>query len=456
MRAQKGTSRREFLRLSAVGAAGVMAAACTVPAVAPAAEQEQAAAPAAAEAVTVRLWHHWGGDRVPLMDKMIADFMATNPDIMVEATLQPWGQRLEKLLASVSAGSPPDVTMLAEQDAPPFVRGNALLPLAERMAEAGITLEEYYPPEAEGMQLEGDIWVLPNTVGGAQNIMFYIPEDFEEVGLDPENPPQTWAELLDAIQKLVVFDGDEIQRLACTLYGGTGASPDGFRHYMACNDAPMVSDDGLTSLIDNEKTVEAVQFMYDVIDLQGGIEKVAAWQSTTSAFETNPFFSGLQSIQFSGGWNYFYIKAAAPDLAYLSTISPVNNDSPSTGSFNYSWGFAIPHGTKEPDAAWQLVKWLSYDLEGSCEFLKAQLQGHPLMACTEQPEFRSASFWPVVEESLGRTKVYGGSFPVWNELGDAMNTPLEEVYYHRKTPAEAVTEIGVQFQELLDEWWAAA
>ncbi len=450
MSKQGGLSRRRFLQAAMLAGVGVGVAAC-VPATIP--EAAEGAAPA--EPITVRMWHHWGGDRIPLMDTQIADFMEKYPEIEVEATLQPWGQRLEKLLASVSSGTPPDVTMLAQHDMAPFVRANALLPLGERMAEAGITLDEYYGPEAIAMQREGNIWVLPNTMGGAQNLMFYIPADFEEVGLDPANPPTTWADLLVAIEKLLVVEEDEIKRLACTLYGGSG-SPDGFRHYMACNDAPMISDDGQTSLIDNERTVQAVQFMLDVLDAQGGIEEVAAWQSTTSAFETNPFYTGLQSITFSGGWNYFYVKAQAPELEYLSAICPVNNDSPWVGSYNYSWGYSIPNGAEEPDGAWQLVKWLSYDLEGSCEFMKAQLQAHPLKACSEQPEFQTASFWPVVEEATTRTKVYGNSFPVWNEVGDAMSTSMEEVFYHLKSPAEAVAEIGIKLQELLDEWWIEA
>ena len=448
MRKQHGLSRRQFLHTTLMAGVGVGLAACQPVPVTQVAT-EDAAAP---EAVTVRMWHHWGGGRVPLMDTQIADFMAAYPHITVEATLQPWGQRLEKLLASITAGTPPDVTMLAQHDMAPFVRAEALLSLTERMADAGISLDQYYGPEAEAMQREGNVWVLPNTMGGAQNLMFYIPADFEEVGLDPENPPSTWTEMLDAIARLVVFEDDEIKRLGCTLYGG----PDGFRHYMACNDAPMISDDGRTSLIDNELTVESVQFMFDVMETQGGIEKVAAWKSTTSAFETNPFYSGLQSIRFSGGWNYFYVKDQAPDLDYLSAVSPVNNDSPWVGSYNYSWGYAMPRGTKEPDAAWQLLKWLTYDLEGSCKFMTAQLQAHPLKACSETPAYQTASFWPVVEEATERTKVYRNSFPVWNEVGDVMRTSLEEVYYHRKTPPEAVAEIGVRLQEMLDEWWAEA
>jgi multiple sugar transport system permease protein len=420
-------------------------------ATAPATAVPPTAAPAAAS-TSVRLWHHWGGDRVPLMDKMIKDFMAKYPNIKVEATLQPWEQRLEKLMASISAGTPPDVTMLAQQDMPPFVKAKALLPLAQLMTAAGITLDQYYEAEAKAMQWNGDTWVLPNAVGGAHNIMFYIPKDFQAVGLDPKNPPKTWDELKAAVKKLVTFDGEKIKRLGCTLYGGA----DGFRHIMASNDAPMVSDDGRKSLMDNERTVEVMQYMLDVVDLQGGIEKVAAWQSTTSAFETNPFYSGLQSILFTGDWYYFYIKAQAPKLEYMSAQTPVNRNSPWLGSYNYCWGYAIPKGAKDPKAAWQLVKWLSYDLEGSCEFIKAQLQGHPLKACFSQPEFTNAPFWPVIDVSLKKTKVYNGAFPVWNEQGDAMTAALDQVYYHKKTPAQAVKEMSEKFQKSLDEWWATS
>ena len=45
------TSRRDFLRLSALGAAGVIAAACAAPAAAPAAEESAEEMPASAEPV---------------------------------------------------------------------------------------------------------------------------------------------------------------------------------------------------------------------------------------------------------------------------------------------------------------------------------------------------------------------------------------------------------------------
>ena len=33
--------------------------------------------------VTIKLWHHWGGNRVPLMEKQIRDFEKNNPGIKV-------------------------------------------------------------------------------------------------------------------------------------------------------------------------------------------------------------------------------------------------------------------------------------------------------------------------------------------------------------------------------------
>ena len=41
------------------------------------------------------------------------------------------------------------------------------------------------------------------------SFMIWNKDMFKEAGLDPENPPETWDELIDASQKLTKdFDGD--------------------------------------------------------------------------------------------------------------------------------------------------------------------------------------------------------------------------------------------------------
>ena len=40
------------------------------------------------EVVTITFWHHWGGNRVPLMEEQVKRFEEQNPNIKVEMTLQ--------------------------------------------------------------------------------------------------------------------------------------------------------------------------------------------------------------------------------------------------------------------------------------------------------------------------------------------------------------------------------
>ena len=128
----------------------------SAPAAAPDAAAETASnAPSDKEPVTITFWHHWGGNRVPLMEEQIRRFEEKYPWITVEMTLQPWENRLQKILTSVAAGEPPDVTMLGRQDVPAFVEQGALMPIDDLMSAAGITTDMFYESEISGAIYNG-------------------------------------------------------------------------------------------------------------------------------------------------------------------------------------------------------------------------------------------------------------------------------------------------------------
>ena len=52
--------------------------------------------------VTLTFWHHWGGNRIELMDAQIAAFEAANPGICVDTIFLPWDNRLQNLLGRIT------------------------------------------------------------------------------------------------------------------------------------------------------------------------------------------------------------------------------------------------------------------------------------------------------------------------------------------------------------------
>ena len=61
--------------------------------------------------VTLTYWHHWGGNRIPIMEAAITAFEDAHPGICVDNVFLPWDNRLQNLLTTIAAGEPPDVTM---------------------------------------------------------------------------------------------------------------------------------------------------------------------------------------------------------------------------------------------------------------------------------------------------------------------------------------------------------
>ncbi|MEZ4612848.1 MAG: extracellular solute-binding protein [Caldilineaceae bacterium] len=280
----------------------------SAPAAEPGTAETASTAPGDKEPVTLVFWHHWGGNRVPLMEEQIRRFEEKYPWITVEMTLQPWENRLQKILTSVAAGEPPDVTMLGRQDLPAFVEQGALMPIDDLMSAAGITADMFYEAEINGAIYNGQTYLLPLPTGGGISILWYNKDMFAEVGLDPESPPQTWAELEEAAKALTIMENGELQRVGINprlngLHAGIS-----FLGWLHNNGGQWISDDMRTITWNSPEGLEALQWVVDFTNnINGGVEEVDAFYSQTGEWENGPFYTGYEAMQTNGTWELFKI-----------------------------------------------------------------------------------------------------------------------------------------------------
>lgn len=160
-----------------------------------------AAVVSAQDEVTINWWHiatettqagYWQG---------LADaYMAENPNVNIEITILENAAFKERLNTVMQANDPPDLFQSW---------GGAVL---WNFADNGLVRN--IAPELEGEWKDsfstqaalnlfgqnGEYYGVPYTWGAVG--MFYNKALFTEAGLDPENPPQTWAEFIDAVQTL--------------------------------------------------------------------------------------------------------------------------------------------------------------------------------------------------------------------------------------------------------------
>ena len=478
-------SRRDFLRVGAVTAAGAALAACQPQVVKETVEVEKVVeqtveVPVAqtvevevekvveqtvevekvvevpSEQVTLRFWHHWGGNRIPLMEEQVNRFMAEYPYITVEMTLMPWDNRLQTLLTTIAAGDPVDCTMLGRQDVPSFVVQDALTPLDDFMERDGITADMFYEAEFRGCQYDGKTWILPLPTGGALNLVWRNKLWFEEAGLDPEDPPQTWDVLVEACVAITVLEGGTLEKVC--IDARRLSEPGAFLGWLYANGGEWVSEDLRTITFNSQEGLEALQFIVDITNnFNGGVEEVNAFYSQTGEWENGPFYNDFEAIQINGSWEFFKIVEWAPDLIPHLGVSAVpagpSGDQPGGVAWG-GWGYVAPRGVKHPEESWQLVKWLTTAMDGACWFLQQQSRPSPMVVCNEDPASGADNpVWGEILDTMSKD-VFAPITPAQPEIQPLFVEIVEQTLYGMMSVEEALEWGAAEAQAILDAFWA--
>lgn len=158
----------------------------------------------AAQAVEIEYWQYIFETRVKAMDKLIANFEKANPDIKVKQTTFPYDDYQTRVIAAKMAGKTPDVMQLFYGWLDKFVAGNILQPLSKE-AFPHDKIESDFFSIVSAMKRGDEYYGLPTAVRSLA--VFYNKKLFEEAGLDPNKPPQTLEEFVEAAKKTTKRDG---------------------------------------------------------------------------------------------------------------------------------------------------------------------------------------------------------------------------------------------------------
>jgi sn-glycerol 3-phosphate transport system substrate-binding protein len=165
-----------------------------------------AAVPAAGQQrVQVEFWHGLNQPAGGLLEQIAADFNAAQTQVQVNATFK--GQYPETMVAAIAAfraGKAPHIVQMFEVGTATMMAARgAIKPVHELLRETGVALDpNAYLPAVKGYYslLDGRMMSMPFNSSTA--IMFYNKDAFRKAGLDPNKPPLTWAETLEAARKI--------------------------------------------------------------------------------------------------------------------------------------------------------------------------------------------------------------------------------------------------------------
>lgn len=163
-----------------------------------------AAVPAQA-ATEISWWHAMGGELGRQLEKLATDFNASQSEYRVIPTYK--GSYTETVSAAIfafrSGGQPPIVQVNEIATATMMAAKGAIYPVFELMKDANEPfVPSAYLPTVTGYYTDIDGNMLSFPFNASTPILYYNKDLFRSAGLDPNQPPKTFAELGAAAQRL--------------------------------------------------------------------------------------------------------------------------------------------------------------------------------------------------------------------------------------------------------------
>lgn len=228
-----------------------------------------AAVPAGAQQrVQIEFWHGLNQPSGGMLEQIAADFNAAQTQYQVNAAFK--GQYPETMVAAIAAfraGKAPHIVQMFEVGTATMMSARgAIKPVHELLRETGVALDpNVYLPAVRGYYslLDGKLMSMPFNSSTA--IMFYNKDAFRKAGLDPNKPPQTWPETIEAARKIKAANA------APCAFSTAWPTWTQFEQFSAIHDVPLATRANGMAGTDAELRINSplhVKHVQNLLDMQ--------------------------------------------------------------------------------------------------------------------------------------------------------------------------------------------
>ena len=285
------------------------------------------------------------------------EFEALHPDVDVKVVSVAWDGMLEKFILASQTGNLPD--MLCSESflgwTQLFASYGHYMDLTELMNQIGA--DTFFPGVMEGSMYQGKFYSIPYR--NSTRIFVYNKDMFEAAGLDPNSPPETWAQLLEYAQKLTKdTNGDGTTDQWGFDYPAarfTTVAPEYLRCVMRSYGADILSADMKTCIIDSPESISAIRFWTDLVTKYKVVSPECISYSDDDDWQA--FGAGLTAMAMVGPWAVETYTLTNKDLNFgVATLPSTTPGQP--GEFGLvHMGWMVNGDTKVKDDVYNLIKY---------------------------------------------------------------------------------------------------
>ena len=400
------------------------------------------AAPAAAETeLTMYYPIAVGGKLTEVVDGIVADFEAENPDIKVNAIYSGnYDDTRVRALSALASGDPAQLAVMFSIDAYDLIEQDLVMAFDDISGVDKSWLNSFYPALMANGNIEGKTWGIPfqrSTI-----VAYYNKDLFRAAGLDPEAPPTTWDEII-SMGKTLTKDG---------TYGlmipSTGYPYWMFQALAIQNGKEVMSNDGLTTFFDDGTVIDTLDF-WKSLSTEYGImpEGTVEWGTLRQAF-----LEGKTAMMWHSTGNLTAVKNNASfDFGVAELPANVRKGSPTGGGNFYVFKDT---NAEERSAALKLIEFMTSPEQAAAWSIATGYMGvSPAAYETEALKNYTIEFPPalVARNQLEHAVAEFSTFET-ARVREGLNNAIQAALTGEKSSADALKEAQASAIRLLRDY----
>lgn len=297
------------------------------------------------DGMTLTFWNGFTASDGEILQGIVDDFNESNDkNITIEMDVMTWANLNEKLPPAISSKTAPDFIALNYGDFAQYVENGAVQSLDDFWEYDGIDKSDFTETAVDLGVVNENQYFIPMQVQGMY--MYWNKDLFENAGVDTEEPPKTWQELVEIAPKLA----DSSTNVSGFVFNKDGTAP--LYNWIIANGGKLVSDDYSKSEFSSPQNLETLKAIQKMIH----VDK-AGPESISGAEMDNLMNAGQLAIEINGPWLNNGLKANEINYG-VTTLPQATEDGEKTAILD-GVGYAIPSSTdsNKKEAIYEFLKY---------------------------------------------------------------------------------------------------
>lgn len=245
--------------------------------------------------VTLSFWNGFTGPDGPALQQVVDDFNASQDRVTVETNIMPWDTLYQKVLTAAAGNDGPDIVAMSASRMPQYIDEGLFQPLDDYYDNADFDSDALAPAAVTASEFEGSNYGVPVNI--ATMMMYYNKDLFTAAGLDPEKPPTTWDEFAAMVPKLTVDENGDGKPEQYAIALADHETVPMYQTFLWNAGGGIVSEDGTTSELGSDGSLEALNFWVDLVRDQQASPVGLVGGDADKLFQT-----GKAAIEIVGPW----------------------------------------------------------------------------------------------------------------------------------------------------------